>query len=143
MNIVRFFVQFKSSIYTRLQYIYGGSINSTQTYYATISSLSRDTIYSISVRMDVRFTACIYSYYYVTGTFSNPITIKTNSTGKQWGHSKGMPQSMLPLQHFSYHLIFVTILINSTLYISFYHCSNNNYYAYLKQNCLRLSAHIN
>ena len=46
----------------------------------TLSSLSRDKVYTIKVSMRVRYSVCSYNYAY--GNYSDPVSFRTNATCK-------------------------------------------------------------
>ena len=49
----------------------------------SINYLTRDTEYSIAVRLEVSLDVCSYPYHYryMPGYYSNPITVRTDITG--------------------------------------------------------------
>lgn len=79
----RYVVQYNASGSTpRLQYTsqyYYYSTPSQNT--ITINGLLRDRNYSISVRHQLTIQTCNY-YSYVSGPYSEPITVSTNNTGR-------------------------------------------------------------
>ena len=78
-----------------IRYESASGIVRTQTYYNssylnatsgvelsyTIGYLTRNTLYSIQIRADFRNSVCGY-YNYIYGNYSDPISFRTNATGK-------------------------------------------------------------
>ena len=54
-----------------------GNVNDGDVIY-TLRPLTRDTEYSIQVRIEIRFSPCST---YVHGNYSDPVSFHTNSTG--------------------------------------------------------------
>ena len=86
VNNYRFVVQYNSTIsFTPLlQYVSVNRFATSTRYYANIINLVRDREYSISVRFEVSFSVCspyYYRYTYMPGSYSDPITVRTNDTG--------------------------------------------------------------
>ncbi len=47
----------------------------------TLTSLSRDTEYTVEIALRVSYSVCSYSYVY--GNYSDPVSFRTNATCKQ------------------------------------------------------------
>ena len=48
----------------------------------TLTSLTRDTLYRIKIRADVRNSLCNYYYSYTYGNYSDVLSFRTNATRK-------------------------------------------------------------
>ena len=83
MQYLRYYISYQSQSMISPSYISfnpSSRINSTlegsQTTY-TLTSLRRDTEYSIRIRAEVRYSACTT---YVAGNYSDIVTVRSNST---------------------------------------------------------------
>jgi hypothetical protein len=81
----RFSVRYQSDQqrYAQTRTYYNSSfINDTDVEMSfTLTSLTRDTQYSIEIRAEVQNSACRY-YYYTYGNYSDPVSFRTNATCK-------------------------------------------------------------
>ena len=81
----RFTIRYRSDhqSYAQTRTYYNSSfINDTHVKMSfTLTSLTRDTQYSIEIRAEVQNSACYY-YYYTYGNYSDPVLFRTNATCK-------------------------------------------------------------
>ena len=75
---LRYYIAYQqdSESVTRYATVYGNNNGRDVTY--TLSPLTRDTEYTIKVRIEIRYSQCST---YVYGNYSDPVLFRTNSTG--------------------------------------------------------------
>ena len=83
-NRFRFVVRYNLTTFRYQRYLYITGTSTQTRYYANIRNLNRDSEYFISVRLDVSIASCSirsYSSYYMQGSFSDSMRVRTNLTG--------------------------------------------------------------